>query len=138
MLVNVYHDSKAEHRKLLVAGVAFLTVIVLLVWLSIAIYQKAFTSSTMVTIKADRAGLQLAKFGDVRIHGVLIGQVRNITQDGRQASITVALQPSAAKNIPANVDVQILPTTLFGQKFISFVDPGHPASTPLQDGAVIP
>ncbi len=73
MLVNVYHDSKGEHRKLLVAGVAFLTVLALLVALSIAIYQKTFSSVTMVTIKADRAGLQLAKFGDVRVHGVLVG-----------------------------------------------------------------
>ena len=30
----------------------------------------------MVTVKADRAGLQLARFGDVRLNGVLVGQVR--------------------------------------------------------------
>ena len=62
MLVNIHHDSRREHNRLLVAGVAFLTVMALLVALSIAIYQKAFDSSTMITIKADRAGLQLAKF----------------------------------------------------------------------------
>ena len=78
MLVNVYHDSPREHRRLLVAGVAFLTVIALLLWLSIAVYNKTFQDSTTVTIKADRAGLQLAKFGDVRIHGALVGQVRGI------------------------------------------------------------
>lgn len=138
MLVNVYHDSKGEHRKLLVAGVAFLTVLALLVALSIAIYQKTFSSVTMVTIKADRAGLQLAKFGDVRIHGVLVGQVRTISQDGRRASITIALKPAAAKKIPNNVSVEILPTTLFGQKYISFVDPLEPSGTPLRDGEVIP
>ena len=47
----------------------------------------------MVTIKADRAGLQLAKFGDVRLNGALVGQVREISQDGEQAVITVALEP---------------------------------------------
>ena len=31
MLVNIHHDSPAEHRRLLVAGVAFLTVIALLI-----------------------------------------------------------------------------------------------------------
>jgi phospholipid/cholesterol/gamma-HCH transport system substrate-binding protein len=138
MLVNIYHDSRAEHRKLLVAGIAFLTVIVLLVSLSIAIYQKTFASVTMVTIKADRAGLQLAKYGDVRIHGVLVGQVRTISQDGHKASIQVAIKPSAAKNIPENISVQILPTTLFGQKFISFIDPEQPSGRPLHDGEVIP
>ena len=73
MLVNIYHDSPAEHRRLLVAGVAFLTIIALLVALSIAVYQKRFVSVTTVTIQADRAGLQLPKFGDVRLNGALVG-----------------------------------------------------------------
>ncbi|GAW48260.1 MULTISPECIES: MCE family protein [unclassified Nocardioides] len=138
MLVNVHHDSPAEHRRLLVAGVVFLTVIALMVGLSIAIYQKTFVDVTTVTIKADRAGLQLAKFGDVRIHGALVGQVRSVDEEGHQASIEVALQPDEAERIPDNVSVQILPTTLFGQKFISFVTPDDPSSTPLADGDVIP
>jgi phospholipid/cholesterol/gamma-HCH transport system substrate-binding protein len=138
VLVNIYHDSRAEHRRLLVAGVVFLTVIALLIGLSIAIYQKVFDHVTMVTIKADRAGLQLAKFGDVRINGVLVGQVREVGQDGDDAVIRVALEPDEAERIPGNVSVQILPTTLFGQKFVSFVRPDHPSGTPLADGDVIP
>jgi phospholipid/cholesterol/gamma-HCH transport system substrate-binding protein len=138
MLVNIHHDTRPEHRRLLVAGVAFLTAIAMLIGLSIAIYQKAFDDVTMVTIKADRAGLQLAKFGDVRVNGVLVGQVREIAQDGKQASIEVALQPDAAAQIPANVSVQILPTTLFGQKFISFKRPDQPSTQSLSDGDVIP
>ncbi|MDI6908519.1 MCE family protein [Nocardioides sp.] len=138
MLVNIYHDSPREHRRLLVAGVAFLTVIALLIALSIAIYQKVFDPATTVRIEADRAGLQLAKFGDVRLHGALVGQVRSVSQDGDQAVITVALQPDEAKRIPENVSVRILPTTLFGQKFISLVTPADPSPTSLADGDVIP
>ena len=123
MLVNVHHDSPAEHRRLLLAGVAFLTTIALLIGLSIAVYQKAFADVTMVTVKADRAGLQLAKFGDVRVNGALVGAVRKVSQDGEEASIEVALSPAAAEEIPDNVEVQILPTTLFGQKYLAFVDP---------------
>ena len=138
MLVNIYHDSPREHRRLLLAGVVFLTVIALLIGLSIAIYQKVFEPATTVTIQADRAGLQLAKFGDVRLHGALVGQVRSVSQDGDQAVITVALQPDEASRIPENVSVQILPTTLFGQKFVSFVTPDDPSSRSLADGDVIP
>ncbi len=138
MLVNIHHDSRREHARLLVAGVAFLTTVSLLVGLSIAVYQKVFDDVTMVTIKSERAGLQLAKFGDVRLHGALIGQVRNVGQDGQEASIEVALQPSAAREIPANVRVEILPTTLFGQKYVSFVVPEDPVSESLADQAVIP
>jgi phospholipid/cholesterol/gamma-HCH transport system substrate-binding protein len=137
-LVNVYHDSPREHRRLMVAGVAFLTVIALLIGLSIAIYNKTFEPVTRVTIEADRAGLQLAKFGDVRLNGALVGQVRSIDQNGKDAEIEVALEPDEAEQIPDNVTVEILPTTLFGQKFVSLVLPEEPSGTPLADGAVIP
>lgn len=137
MLVNIHHGNRTEHRRLAIFGVVFLASIGLLLSLSIAVYQKTFESVTMVTIKADRAGLQLAKFGDVRIHGVLVGQVRSVGQDGEEASIEVGLEPDAARKIPANVTVEILPTTLFGQKFISFVPPAEPQGS-LGDGDTIP
>ena len=86
-MVNIEHDTPAEHRRLLVAGIGYLLVMALLVTLSIGVYQKWFTPVTTVTVKADRAGLQLAKFGDVRLHGVLVGQVRGVSQDGQEAEI---------------------------------------------------
>lgn len=139
MLVNIHHDSRAEHLRLLVAGVAYLTAMALLIALSIAIYQKKFIDVTTIKVQADRAGLQLAKFGDVRMHGALVGDVRAIEQDGEQAVITLALRPEAARTIPDNVEVEILPTTLFGQKYVSLVPPTSNVSpTMLTDDAVIP
>ncbi len=138
MLVNITHDTRGEHTRLFAAGVVFITVIALLVGLSIAIYNKAFSHPTMVTVKADKAGLQLAKFGDVRRHGALVGHVREIGSDGKQAVIKLALVPSAAKNIPENIDIEILPTTLFGQKYISIVDPSRPSERSLSNGDIIP
>ncbi len=134
MLVNIHHDTPAEHRRLFIAGVAFVTGIALFLTLSVLVYNKTFQATTFVTIKADRAGLQLAKFGDVRINGVLVGQVREVSQDGEEASIKVGLDPEAAEKIPNNVTVEILPTTLFGQKYISFIRPDKPSGTPLRDG----
>jgi phospholipid/cholesterol/gamma-HCH transport system substrate-binding protein len=138
MLVNIHHETRAEHRRLLRYGLVFLALVATLVGLSIAVYQKAFSPVTMVELHAGRAGLQLAQFGDVRMHGVLVGQVRSIGEDGGQAVIKVALDPAAARTIPENVSAQILPTTLFGQKFISLDDPAHPSARPLADGDVIP
>lgn len=138
MLVNIHHDTPKEHLRLVVAGVAFLVTIALLISLSIAMYQKVFEPVTMVTIKADRAGLQLAKFGDVRLNGALVGQVRDIDQDGKEASIKIGLNPEAAREIPANVKVEILPTTLFGQKYIALLRPKNPDQDAIADGDVIP
>ena len=138
MFVNITHDTKGEHARLFGAGIAFITVIALLVGLSIAVYTKAFSDPTMVTIKAEDAGLQLAKFGDVRRHGALVGHVREITNDGKQAVIKVALVPASAEAIPENIDIEILPTTLFGQKYIAIKDPADPSEKSLSDGDVIP
>ena len=55
MLVNIHHDTPAEHRRLLVSGVAFLVSIALLIWLSIAIYNKTFVSVTTIKVDASRA-----------------------------------------------------------------------------------
>jgi phospholipid/cholesterol/gamma-HCH transport system substrate-binding protein len=138
MLVNISHDTKAEHRKLVYAGIGFMTAVAVLVAFSIAIYQKVFTPVTTVTVRADRAGLQLPKYGDVRAHGVIVGQIRSVRQDDGEAVIKLGLQPDQARNIPDNVSVEIRPTTLFGQKYVSLVDPTEPSSTPLHDGSVIP
>jgi len=139
MLVNVFHDTPWEHRRLQLAGVVLIVTMALLLGLSIAIYNKKFTNFTTVTVKADRAGLQLAKFGDVRLHGALVGRVASIKSDGKQAVITLSLSPDAARTIPADVSVRILPTTLFGQNFLELVppDPGTSAG-PLKEGLVIP
>lgn len=138
MLSNITHDTRAEHRRLQIAGIAFLTAMGLLIALSIAIYDKVFTSSTDVTVLATRAGLQLPKFGDVRMHGVIIGQIRSVSDDGTEAVIKLALDPKFVSQIPSNVTVQIVPTTLFGQKYVQFVDPVGARDSAISDGTVIP
>ena len=139
MLVNIVHDTPSEHRRLFVAGIAFVSVLAVLVGISIAIYDKKFTAKTMVTMKAERTGLQLARFGDVRMHGALVGYVDNVSSDGQHAQIRLALKPEAARGVPSDVSAQILPTTLFGQNYVElFPDRGGPAVSPMRDGAVIP
>ncbi|HUS21747.1 MAG TPA: MCE family protein [Aeromicrobium sp.] len=139
MLVNIVHDTPREHRRLFVAGIAFVSALAILVAISIAIYDKTFTSKTTVTVMADRAGTQLARFGDVRMHGALVGYVDNVSSDGQHAKIRVALKPEAARGIPSDVSAQILPTTLFGQNYIEFFPvKGGSAASPLRDGSVIP
>ena len=139
MLVNIVHDTPREHRRLFVAGIAFVSVLAVLVGISIAIYDKKFTAKTMVTMKAERTGLQLARFGDVRMHGALVGYVDNVASDGQNAKIRLALKPEAARGIPSDVSAQILPTTLFGQNYVElFPAPGGAAVSSLRDGAEIP
>lgn len=141
MLANLIHDTPGERRRLLVAGVAYIVTIALMIWLCIALYNKQFTKTTEVTVMAERTGLQLAKFGDVRMHGALVGNIQKIESTGKQAKITLSLRPEAARNIPADVSVEIMPTTLFGRKYVQLVPPAGDivaGAAKLKNGSVIP
>ena len=84
-------------------GVVFLLVLALLVGLSVAIYQKKFTDVVRVTLETDRVGNQLAPPADVKLRGMIVGEVRAVSSDGRKATIDIALKPRTVGLIPANV-----------------------------------
>jgi len=136
--MSVRRGTVGEHLRLQVLGVVLIAIVTGLIGLSIARYLKVFEPAVNITLRANEAGLMLPKYGDVRLHGVLVGQIRDIAHAGRKAVIDVAIEPSQADQIPANVDVQILPTTLFGQKYVSFEDPKNPSDEPIAEGDVIP
>jgi ABC-type transporter Mla subunit MlaD len=57
-------------------GLAFLVVLVLLLGLAVASYNKAFTDVARVTLETDTAGNQLQEASDVKVRGVIVGDVR--------------------------------------------------------------
>jgi virulence factor Mce-like protein len=129
--------SGAALARLRLAGVAFLVVIVLLVAMTILIYQKAFTPTVDVTLMADRAGNQLTSPADVKVRGVIVGETRGITATDDGSRIELALDPDKANDIPTNVSARLLPKTLFGEKFVELVLPPTPAGRSLESGDVI-
>ena len=120
-----------------VAGVVFLVVLALLIELSVAIYQKKFTKVVDVALETDRVGNQLSVHADVKVRGVVVGEVRKISSDGERARIRLALDPSRIALIPANVQAQLLPKTLFGEKEVALIIPSDPSSKHLAEGDTI-
>src|SRR4051812_35297700 len=118
-------------------GVAFLVVLAALLGLSVAFYNKAFADVATVTLKTDTAGNQLQEASDVKIRGVIVGEVRRVNADLDGATITLGINPQYLPEIPDNVSARLLPKTLFGERFVSLVTPSNPSSKPLADGAVI-
>lgn len=124
--------------RLRLSGVAFVVVIGLLVALTVALYQKSFTPVVRVTLQADRIGNQLSAPADVKLRGLIVGEVRKVASNGQGATISLALEPSKVKLIPRNVEAQLIPKTLFGEKFVSLVLPQSPSSDHIRSGDVIP
>ncbi|SNS22693.1 MCE family protein [Actinomadura mexicana] len=119
------------------AGVAFLLVPVLLVWLSVAVYGKKFTDVAWVTLRTASAGSEMRPHADVKLRGVVVGEVREISSDGGVATLRLAIRPDKVRLLPRNVSAQLLPTTLFGARFVALVPPARPSPERLTAGSVI-
>ncbi len=118
-------------------GVAFLVVVAALIGLSIASFQKVFTDVVMVTLETDRIGSQLQTSSDVKIRGLIVGEVRSIATTGDGARLSLALKPEMVGQIPADVSARLLPKTLFGERFVDLVPPAGAPGEPIRDGATI-
>lgn len=118
-------------------GVVFVGLCAGLLVLAVLVYDKAFTPVVRVTLRADSIGNQLVVPADVKLHGIVVGEVREVHSNGRTATLDLALHPGDVRLIPPDVRARILPKTLFGEKFVDLVPPAHPAPGHIAAGAVI-
>jgi phospholipid/cholesterol/gamma-HCH transport system substrate-binding protein len=118
-------------------GVVFLLVIGMLIWLSLALYNKQFTTVATVTLHTSDVGNELHPDAQVMVRGVQVGEVRSITANGNGATLTLAIQPNMVNVLPANVTAEMVPTTLFGERYVDLILPAHPVAARLDNGSVI-
>lgn len=118
-------------------GVAFVLLMLAGVWAVNGVFTQKFTDFAKVSLKTDHIGLQLPSNADVKVRGEIIGQVLETKTATSGAVLTLGLDPSKIGSIPENVSAQIIPKTLFGEKYVSLVIPTQPASAALHRGQTI-
>jgi virulence factor Mce-like protein len=118
-------------------GVVFIAVLALLLSLSVAVYRQAFTPVVRITLEADSLGNQLDPRADVKLRGLLVGEVREVRADGKKATLGIALKPEHVAHIPSDVHARLLPKTLFGEKYVDLVPPERSSARPIRAGDVI-
>jgi len=126
--------SVLPHRML---GVAFIGVLCFLLWLTYAFYAKVFTKTVDVELKTSHIGLQLNEHADVKLRGIIVGEVRKVSTDGDEATVELALKPDQINEISSSVSARILPKTLFGEKYVALVPPSGPEGRHIKAGDVI-
>lgn len=119
------------------AGVVFLAVMAVLMWLAIQVYDQEFSDDVTVTLRTDRVGNQLNKASEVKARGVVVGTVRavNPAQDG--AAVVLAMNPDSLDRIPRDVTALLIPKTLFGERYVQLSIPDDPVTDPIRAGDVI-
>ncbi|MFF5962677.1 MCE family protein [Streptomyces collinus] len=118
-------------------GVVFIAVLALLLSLSVAVYRQVFTPVVRITLEADSLGNQLDPRADVKLRGLLVGEVREVRADGTKATLDIALKPEHVAHIPSDVHARLLPKTLFGEKYVDLITPRGSSGRPIRAGDVI-
>lgn len=123
-----------QHKAL---GVVFLALVVLAVYLTYAVFTKKFTEYDEITLETSTIGLQLPNRADVKIRGVIVGEVIDMSTNADGAELTLGIFPEMTDTIPADVTGSIVPKTLFGEKYVSLIPTSGTDGESIKAGAVI-
>ncbi|UBV25050.1 MCE family protein, partial [Mycolicibacterium fortuitum] len=105
-------------------------------------FRGSFEEKTQLTVLSGRAGLSMDPGSKVTFNGVPIGRLASIdvvtVDDNPEAKLILDVKPQYLKLIPENVTAELRATTVFGNKYISFLSPSNPSperispSTPIR------
>ncbi len=115
---------KSTHK---VLGVAFILMLLAGIWFTYAIFTKKFSEYDEVKLQTSKIGLQLPARADVKVRGVIVGEVLDFDTNADGAELTLGIYPDETETIPANVTGSIVPKTLFGEKYVALEIPEDPA-----------
>lgn len=116
-VTTTFWRSEAVRHRL--AAVVLLSLIASAAWLTVAMYNQSFTPTADVTVRANRAGLQMRKGTIVKLRGVDVGRTGGTTlnPDGT-VDVQLKLFPDMIDKIPKDVSVSLAQMTAFGNKAV--------------------
>ena len=120
-----------------VMGALFLCLVLVAGYLTYAVFTKKFAEYDEVTLQTSTIGLQLPARADVKVRGVIVGEVLDFEPTADGADVTLGIYPGELDTIPAGVTGSIVPKTLFGEKYVSLVVPDDPGPGHLESGQTI-
>lgn len=124
-----------------VAGLVLLLISALILTLTWLQFRGYFEKRVQLTVMAERAGLAMDPGSKVTFNGVPIGRLAEAgvvtVGDVPQAKLTLDVDPKYLPLIPSNVQAELRATTVFGNKYISFLSPQDPSSERLSGGDTI-
>jgi virulence factor Mce-like protein len=108
-----------------------------ILWVTYAFFTKAFVDYDPVTLKTDTTGVNLPQNADIKLRGMIVGEVRKVEPDGDGVKLLLAMNPKLIKDVPKGATAQLIPKTLFGEKYVALIPPAHDDGESLQAGDTI-
>ncbi|MET0822254.1 MAG: MCE family protein [Aeromicrobium sp.] len=106
-----------------VLGAIFVAMVIFFVWITYAFFTKAFVDYDNVTLTTDTTGVNLPRNADVKLRGMIVGEVRKVQIDGDGVKLTLGMNPKLIRDVPKGVTAQLVPKTLFGEKYVALIPP---------------
>ncbi|AII08498.1 MULTISPECIES: MCE family protein [Rhodococcus] len=131
------HIEERSRLVYVLLGVCLVTLFAIATAVSVGVYRGSFASTVPVTLYSARSGLMLEPGSDIKMRDVVVGRVSKVQLVDDQAQITMDIDESRTSAIPENITAVIDPTTLFGRKFVTLVQPEHPSATTVSAGSVV-
>ncbi|AHC25588.1 MULTISPECIES: MCE family protein [Mycobacteriaceae] len=111
--------------------------VVALVFVTVTSFRGTFRSVVPVTLTADRTGLVMETGAKVKLRGIDVGRVSQISSKGAGAQLKLDIDSDQIRYIPENIEARIAVTTIFGAKFVDLVYPSNPSGQRLAAGAAL-
>lgn len=115
-------------------GVAFFLVLALFLVFTVGTYNKTFKDVVRVELETDTVGNALPINADVKVRGLIVGEVRSSSTSNGRVTSELAIEPSKAHLIPQNTTARLLPKTLFGERFVALILPEENPAPPIEEG----
>jgi phospholipid/cholesterol/gamma-HCH transport system substrate-binding protein len=120
-----------------VLGAAFIALVLFVLWVTYAFFTKAFVDYDAVTLRTDTTGVNLPQNADIKLRGMTVGEVRKVEPDGDGVKLLLAMNPKLIDEVPKGVTAQLIPKTLFGEKYVALIPPKTDDGETLQAGDTI-
>ncbi len=141
MMHTLKHRPRAEPTRRALAGRGLIVLLVFVALLGATYLRSTGTigGNPEVSALVRNAGGSLRPGSDVKINGVIIGRVTEIT-NGSDGDVQhrLLVNEDDLDSIPANVEARILPATVFGTTFVDLVVYDGASDDALEAGDVIP
>ena len=118
-------------------GVGLILVALFFGWLTWAFFSKAFVEYDDVTLTSTKSGLSLPERADVKLRGMIVGIVRDTKIEDGKVHLTLGMDPQLIGRVPRDVRAEIIPKTLFGEKYVNLVPTGSGTGEHLRAGDTI-
>lgn len=124
------------HRSPMAAGLVYLAVLAVTFSGLLLVGTGSFDRTFRVTTEVPSVGGGLPVGSDVKLRGLRVGRVSEVSITSRSTAVTMDLDPVLARQVPAAVQSRIATANIFGVPFVELVPAGPEAPT-LREHAVI-